>query len=170
MEEKHETQKKQTKPFNSFSALEKATTKVQYAIELALLKTPNRRKAVQRELFRWSAIQNDAGDEPIERPEPVHTFSDDVKQQVENFYRCDDISRQAPGRKDVVSVEENRSCTKYQTRHLISSVDKVFALFQEEYPEVKLAGASLTVFALQMCYWVVKYHRMCAFASITKMS
>ena len=51
MEEKHETQKKQTKPFNSFSALEKATTKAQYAIELALLKTPNRRKAVQRELF-----------------------------------------------------------------------------------------------------------------------
>ena len=35
-------------------------------------------------------------------------------------------------------MEENGSCAKYQTRHLISSVDKVFALFQEEYPEVKI--------------------------------
>ena len=58
MEEKHETDKKRTKPFNSFSALAKATTRVQRAIEQALPKTPNRREAVQRELFHQSAIQN----------------------------------------------------------------------------------------------------------------
>ena len=68
---------------------------------------------MRRELFHQSTIQNDAGDEPIERLKPVHTLSDDVKQQVENFYRRDDISRQAPGRKYVVSVKENGSCTKY---------------------------------------------------------
>ena len=131
MEEKHETKKKRTKPFNSFSVLAKATTRAQRAIEQALPKTPNRRKAVQRELFRQSAIQNDAGDKPIERPKLVHTLSDDLKQQVENFYRHDDISRQAPCRKDVVSMKGNGSCTKYQTRHLTSSFNKVFALFQE---------------------------------------
>ena len=74
MEEKHETDKKRTKPFNSFSALAKATTKVQRAIEQALPKTPNRREAVQRELFHQSAIQNVAVDKPIERPQPVHTL------------------------------------------------------------------------------------------------
>ena len=131
MEEKHETRKKRTKPCNSFSVLAKATTRAQHAIEQTLPKTTNRRKAVQRELFRRSAIQNDAGDKPIERPELVHTLSDDLKQQVENFYRHDYISRQAPCGKDVVSVKENGSCTKYQTRHLTSSVNKVFALFQE---------------------------------------
>ena len=68
---------------------------------------------MQRELFRRSAIQHDAGDEPIERLKPVHSLSDDVKQQIENFYRCDDISRQAQGRKDVVSVKENGSCARY---------------------------------------------------------
>ena len=57
MEEKHETEKKRTKPFNSFSALGKATTRVQRATEQALPKTPNRRKAVQRKLFRRSTIQ-----------------------------------------------------------------------------------------------------------------
>ena len=67
---------------------------------------------MQRELFCQSAIQNVAVDEPIERPKPVHTLSDDVMQQVENLYRRDDISRQAPVRKDVVSVKENGSCTK----------------------------------------------------------
>ena len=107
MEEKHETEKKRTKPFNSFSALAKATTRPQHAIKQALPKTPNRRKGVQRELFCQSAIQNDADDEPIERLKPAHTLSDDVKQQVENIYRRDDISHQAPGRKDVVSVKEN---------------------------------------------------------------
>ena len=139
MEEKHETDKKRTKLFNSFSALSKATTRAQRAVEQALPKTPNRRKAVQREIFRRSAIQNDAGDDPIERSKPVHTLSDNVKQQVENFYRCDDISRRAPGKKDVVSVEENGSCGKYQTRHLTSSVNEVFALFQAEYPKVKIS-------------------------------
>ena len=138
MGEKHEIEKKRTKPFNSFSALAKATTRAQCAIEQFLPKTPNRREAVQRELFCRSAIQNVAVDEPIERPKPVHTLSDDVMQQVENFYRRDDISRQAPGRKDVVSVKENGSCTKYQTRHLTSSVNEVFALFQEEYLKVKI--------------------------------
>ena len=44
MGEKHEIEKKQTKPFNSFSALAKATTRAQYAIEQALPKTPNRTK------------------------------------------------------------------------------------------------------------------------------
>ena len=68
MEEKHETDKKETKPFNSFSALAKATTRAQRAIEQALPKTPNRREAVQRELFHQSAIQNVAVDKSIERP------------------------------------------------------------------------------------------------------
>ena len=137
MEEKHETKKKRTKPFNSFSVLAKATTWAQRAIEQALSKIPNRRKAVQREIFRRSAIQNDAGDKPIERPKLVHTLSDDLKQQVENFYRRDDISRQAPCRKDVVSVKENGSCTKYQTRHLTSSVNKAFCSFPKGQFRIK---------------------------------
>ena len=61
---------------------------------------------MQGEFFRRSTMQNDAGDEPIERPKPVYTLSDDVKQQVENFYRYDDISCQASGRKDVVCVKK----------------------------------------------------------------
>ena len=41
MGEKHEIEKKRTKQFNSFSALAKATTRAQRAIEQALPKTPN---------------------------------------------------------------------------------------------------------------------------------
>ena len=93
---------------------------------------------MQRELFHWSAIHNDAGDEPIERLKPIHTLSEDVNPQVENFYRCDDISCQAPDRKDLVSVKENESHTKYQTRHLTSSVNEVSALFQDKYLKVKI--------------------------------
>ena len=39
---------------------------------------------------------------------------------------------------NVVSVKQNGSRTKYQTRHLKSSVSNIFALFQEEYPKVKI--------------------------------
>ena len=35
-------------------------------------------------------------------------------------------------------MKENGSRTKYQTRHLTSSVNKIFALFQEEYQKVKI--------------------------------
>ena len=39
MEEKHETEKKRTKPFNIFSTLAKATARAQPAIVQALQKT-----------------------------------------------------------------------------------------------------------------------------------
>ena len=170
MEEKHETEKKWTKLLNSFSALAKATTRAQHAIEQTLPETPNRRKTVQKELFHWSAIQNDSGDEPIERLKHVLALSDDVKQQVENFYRHDNISCQAPGRKDVVSVKENGSRAKYQTRHLTLSVNKVVALFQEEYLKVKIDWNKIASLRPADMLLSSKNHRICVFASITKMS
>ena len=97
-------------------------------------------------------MQNDAGDEPIERPKPVYTLSDDVKQQVENFYRYDDISCQAPGRKDVVSVKKNGSRAKYQTRYLTYQLTRYLLFSKKNIRKLKLARASLPVFALQMCY------------------
>ena len=170
MEEKHETEKKWTKLLNSFSALAKATTRAEHAIEQTLPETPNRRKTVQKELFHWSAIQNDSGDEPIERLKHVLALSDDVKQQVENFYRHDNISCQAPGRKDVVSVKENGSRAKYQTRHLTLSVNKVVALFQEEYLKVKIDWNKIASLCPADMLLSSKNHRICVFASITKMS
>ena len=170
MEEKHETEKKWTKLLNSFSALAKATTRAQHAIEQTLPETPNRRKTVQKELFHWSAIQNDSGDEPIERLKHVLALSDDVKQQVENFYRHDNISCQAPGRKDVVSVKENGSRAKYQTRHLTLSVNKVVALFQEEYLKVKIDWNKIASLRPADMLLSSKNHRICVFTSITKMS
>ena len=51
MEEKHETDKKETKPFNSFSALAKATTRAQRAIEQALPKTLTEGKQCKESFF-----------------------------------------------------------------------------------------------------------------------
>ena len=104
MEEKHETEKKRTKPFKQFLSFSK---------DYKLYQKPLTEGKQCKESFFANLQYNDAGDEPIERPKPVQTLSDDVKQQVEIFYRCDDISREAPGRKDVVSVKENGSRAKY---------------------------------------------------------
>ena len=54
-----------------------------------------------------------------------------------------------------------------QTRHLTSLVNKVFALFQEEYQKVKIGWSQ---FASLHSADVLLSNGMCAFASIMKMS
>ena len=64
---------------------------------------------------------------------------------IEAFYQRDDISHQAPGRKDIVTVRnKDGSKVKVQSRHLTSSVLEVFALFKEENPNLKIGKSKFT--------------------------
>ena len=58
---------------------------------------------------------------------------------VHNFYERNDISRQAPGRRDVITVREGKGKKgkKIQARHL-TSILETHALFCKEYPDVKV--------------------------------
>ncbi len=58
---------------------------------------------------------------------------------VQQFYERDDVSRQSPGRKDVVTVwDENGVKMKKQKRHLTSSILETYALFKNENEGVKV--------------------------------
>ncbi len=64
--------------------------------------------------------------------------TDHVKEKVKQFYVRDDISRQAPGRKDSVVIKEAGVKKTYQKRHLTLSVLEAYRVFQEENPEIKI--------------------------------
>ncbi|RXN14647.1 Sentrin-specific protease 2 [Labeo rohita] len=54
---------------------------------------------------------------------------------VREFYERDDISRQAPGMRDVVTVREGGVKKKIQKRHLTMSVLEAYRYFKNEHPE-----------------------------------
>ena len=65
--------------------------------------------------------------------------SDETLNRVTEFYQRDDISRQAPGRKDATSVRmDDGTKTKLQTRHLTSSIKVTDGMVQDEYPNTKV--------------------------------
>ncbi len=54
---------------------------------------------------------------------------------VREFYERDDISRQAPGMRDVVTVREGGVKKKIQKRHLTMSILEAYRYFKKKHPE-----------------------------------
>lgn len=48
---------------------------------------------------------------------------------MRQFYQCDDISRMAPGKRDVVTVRSSNGKEKVQKRHLYMSIKETFLRF-----------------------------------------
>ncbi len=61
-----------------------------------------------------------------------------VVKLVEEFYKLDTISWQAPGKRDTKVVKENGVKVKYQKRHLLLTIREVYELFMEQYPSKKI--------------------------------
>ena len=57
---------------------------------------------------------------------------------VYEYYCHDDISRQAPGKRDYVTVWKSDGKERLQKRHLYFSLGEAFALFVEEYPSIQI--------------------------------
>ena len=128
------------RPFKSAVTLGKATTRAKRALHGALPSTPNRRKAVIRKLRDVFQDTSPAKEQPGSANEnKPWALSAETIDSVQSFYQRDDISRQAPGRKDVVTVRDGDGRkTKCQARHLTSSVAEVHALYREEFPQIKI--------------------------------
>lgn len=106
-------------------------SKAVYKVNKSLPSNPTKEKQVLDQILR-----DRYGKELIERPK---TFSrglaEDIKQKVINFYNHDDISWQAPGKRDVTYVKDTVSGKKIavQTRYLLMSVNEAKELFDKEY-------------------------------------
>ncbi len=60
-----------------------------------------------------------------------------VVKTIQEFYKLDTISWQAPGKRDTKVVKENGVKVKYQKRHLLLNIREVYELFMEQYPSKK---------------------------------
>ena len=93
----------------------------------------------------------------------VSALSEETLNRVTVFYQRDDISRQAPGRKDVTSVRMGDGTkTKLQTQHLTSSIKETDAMFQDEYPNTKVGKSKFAELSPQHVLLSNKLpHNMC---------
>ncbi|XP_063230878.1 uncharacterized protein LOC134535630 [Bacillus rossius redtenbacheri] len=119
-----ETSNTASPPFKNSSSLGKATARV----KRALPKSPRKKTVVIKKLFE-SYVQ------PLPTstaPSTAKSSNPDTRNAVIHFYENDEISRQAPGRKDVVTIRENKNKTKMQIRHLMFSLAEAHAMFCHE--------------------------------------
>ena len=58
---------------------------------------------------------------------------------MKDFFLLDSVSRQAPGRRDFVTVkQDNDKCQHIQKRHLLWSLNETYAIFVKENPSVQI--------------------------------
>lgn len=61
---------------------------------------------------------------------------------VHEFYASDDVSRQAPGRTDFVTIRTEGDKQHVQKRHLLMTIREAHGLFIEEYGDLHKIGKS----------------------------
>ena len=75
----------------------------------------------------------------INKAQGNKSIPDKTKKLVKEFYQLDSVSRQAPGRKDFVSVIVKDEGKKHiQKRHLFCSLKETYAMFVKDNPTVKI--------------------------------
>ena len=124
---------KKKSPFKSAMAYAKATSRV----KRALPETPRRRKIICKKLYEM--YESDSMHPTKDTRSRSSAISADTIKLVTEFYCRDDISRQAPGRKDTITIsDENGQKLHMQVRHLTCSIIEIYRLFREEHPDVDI--------------------------------
>ena len=71
-------------------------------------------------------------------------LSKQLKAAVIEFYMRDDISRQAPGKRDTVVVRENNEKKTLQKRQLSMNLSEVYQLFKQENSDKKIGKSKFS--------------------------
>ena len=111
-------------------ALGKALGKVSSRV---LPQSPRKRKAVVFKLAHASGFLRKKKCTRGNRGLPKETVN-----LVKVFFQLDSISRQAPGRKDFVTVRENNTKHHIQKRHLLWSLRECYSIFMKENPTTEI--------------------------------
>ena len=117
---------------NAYSAshsLNRATNR----LKAALPKSQGKKRAVLRNL-----VLEFGDDATMRKKTRIGSIQKDTVDKVNSFYCRDNISRIAPGRRDVVTVRDEAGKKKLQKRHLVMSVKECYATFKESNPDVKI--------------------------------
>ena len=122
-------------PYRSTQALGKAVKRVQ----LSLPSSPRKKRCVIQNLAKRVGIEVL---EELPLPHRSNGLSESTKMLVNNFYLSDDISWQAPGRKDRVIIREVNEGRKEkrteQARYMLTSLKEAHFKFLEDHPSDKI--------------------------------
>lgn len=121
--------------YNTDAALRKATSRTR----TTLPKNEKKRETVLMKLNQQYLPSLVSSMEKKKITRSNASLSTSVKESVIEFYDRVDISSQAPGRKDFVSVlDEDGNKVKHQTKYLMYPIREVYAKFCKEYGSVPL--------------------------------
>ena len=99
-----------------------------------LPKSPRKKKIVIRKLV------DEYGEMEDNNVKKSHLLSLEAEsvEAVRNFYLRDDISRMAPGKRDVVTVRTDNRKERLQKRHMYMTIKEAFGIFKIECPNIKV--------------------------------
>ena len=112
-------------------ALGKAVSRV----KPVLPHSPRKRKAVVMKLANSEGI---TAAKKMRVEGSPNCIPAETVQLVESFFLLDSVSRQAPGKRDFVTVRVNGKKQQIQKRHLLWSLQETYALFKKEHSSVKI--------------------------------
>ena len=114
-------------PYKSKRSLGKAVSRAAKSLPCS----PRKKKVVVRKLAEKEGLIKST-------VRAKHLINEETIKKVEDFYCRDDISRQAPGKKDYVTVWQKQDKVKLQKRHMYYSVKETHSLFKLENPQLKI--------------------------------
>lgn len=91
--------------------------------------SPSKRKAVVKKL-----AENYGLIEPVTKPKNI--LNQDTVNAINIFYNRDDISQQAPGKRDYVTIWNQNGKERVQKRHLLYTLNEVHTMFKEAHSDL----------------------------------
>ena len=117
-------------PYLSRSSASKAVKRVQTFLPLS----PNKRDFVIRTLATREGVPVAADAQPGTSTNPsgnTRGTTDETRQEVVDFYLSDDVTWQAPGKKDHVIIRDSeRNKTVKQTRYMLMSLGEAYEIYK----------------------------------------
>ena len=111
--------------------MSKAVTKAQSTLP----KSPRKRATVVKKL----SIETGCLELPYpQKQEGTTSLPEHLKAAVTEFYVRDDISRQAPGKRDNIVLRENNVKKTMEIQQLSINISKVYQIFKQENPDKKI--------------------------------
>jgi hypothetical protein len=101
-------------------------------VKKSLPASPRKRRNVLRKLA------DEFGKDEDVATKHLLSLAAETIEAVKNFYTRDDISRMAPGKRDVVTIKDQEGKKKLQKRHLYMSIKETYGVFKDENPNVKI--------------------------------
>ena len=117
----------QSSVYKSRRSLEKAVSRAAKSLPFS----PRKKKVVVKHLAEKEGLIKSSA-------KPRNVTSEETVKIVEEFYCRDDISRQAPGRKDYVTVWSKEGKVKLQKRHMYYTIKETYSFFKLENPDRKI--------------------------------